>query len=317
MSEKSAVISIGTNSTRMLQVDWSAKRFGLFGEHATRIVKQRSTGTRIGEGLKEAGRLDETAMRRALEVVQEYMNELRGKTERLHAIATSALRRAENADEFIEQMRNVTGVKLNILDGKEEAAASFRGAVPSLDDVENQRVGVIDAGGGSTEYAIGEHEHADQSLSCEIGAVRLTEWFPALSGKDGMVENQVIDKAREKARELLDRITSLPSVAAVAIVGGSATTALSVVRGHHARFGDQILRRDKLRDAFNMLCELPCEKRKTVPGMNPQRADILPAGMLILDTALELLGKDQATVSYTDLLFGYLLLVREGSLYLT
>jgi len=301
----------------MLLVDWSAKRFGLFGEHATRIVKQRSMGTRIGEGLAESGRLDDAAMRRTLEVVQGYMNELRGKTERLHAIATSALRRAENADEFINQIRDITGVKLNILDGKEEAAASFRGAVPSLDDVENQRVGVIDAGGGSTEYAVGEHEHPDHSLSCEIGAVRLSDWFPALAGKDGMVDNQTIDKARAKARELLGRITSLPSVEAIAIVGGSASTALSVVRGHHARFGDQILRRDNLRDAFNMLCELPCEKRKTVPGMNPQRADILPAGMLILDTALELLGKDEATVSYTDLLFGYLLLEREGSLYLT
>jgi exopolyphosphatase/guanosine-5'-triphosphate,3'-diphosphate pyrophosphatase len=317
MSDTSAVISIGTNSTRMLLVDFSAKRFGLFGDHATRIIKQRSTGTRIGEGLRESGQLDEAAMRRTLEVVQSYMNELRGKTERLHVIATSAVRRAQNADDFSRQIDDITNCDLNILDGKDEAAASFRGAVTSLDDVEDQCVGVIDAGGGSTEYAVGEHEHAEKSLSCEIGAVRLTDWFPSLAGHEGMVDNETIDGARAKARELLERITSLPSVIAVAVVGGSATTALSVVRGHHARFGDQTLRRDKLRDAFNMLCEMPCEKRKTVPGMNPQRADILPAGMLILDTALELLGFEEATVSYTDLLFGYLLLEREGSLYLT
>ena len=315
MSDTSAVISIGTNSTRMLMVDFSAKRFGLFGDQATRIVKQRSVGTRIGEGLKESGRLDDEAMRRTLEVVENYSDELRGKTDRLSAIATSALRRADNADEFIKKIQDIIGCELSVLDGNEEAAASFRGAVTSLDDVENERAGVIDAGGGSTEYAVGEHEHSEQSLSCEVGAVRLTEWFPALAGKDGMVDNATIDKARAKARELLERITSLPTVTALAIVGGSATTTLSVIRGPHARFGDQILRRDKLRDAFNMLCELPCEKRKTVPGMNPQRADILPAGMLILDTCLDLLGFDQATVSYTDLLFGYLLLEREGSAY--
>lgn len=315
MSDRSAVISIGTNSTRMLLVDWHAKRFGVFGDHATRIIKQRSVGTRLGEGLKESGHLGEEAMARTLEVVQSYAEAIQGRTKRLSVIATSAMRRADNADDFIKRVRAITGTDLEILDGQDEARASFRGAATSLDDIEDVRVGVIDTGGGSTEYAVGEHEHADQSLSCEVGAVRLTEWFPRLAGRDGMVDNDTIENARSKARELLERITSLPKAEKIAVVGGSATTALSVIRGHHGRFGDMTLTREKLRDAFNMLCEMPCDKRRTVPGMNPQRADILPAGMLILDTCLDLLEHDRATVSYTDLLFGFLLLQREGAAY--
>ncbi|MBV9737064.1 MAG: exopolyphosphatase, partial [Candidatus Eremiobacteraeota bacterium] len=68
MSDRSAVISIGTNSTRLLAVDFAAKRFGVFGDPVTRILKARSVGTRIGEGLKESGHLSEEAMQRTLEV---------------------------------------------------------------------------------------------------------------------------------------------------------------------------------------------------------------------------------------------------------
>ena len=315
MKNTAAVISIGTNSTRMLLVDFAGKRFGFFGERSIRIVKARSTGTRVGEGLRATGYLGEEPMRRTLEVVQAYTDALRGHTERLSIISTSALRRASNASDFTHNIRKITGCNLHILDGKDEAAASFRGAVTSLDESENDRIGVIDAGGGSTEYAVGEREHADQTVSCEIGAVRLTELFPGLAGENGFVDNQTLDDARAKARELLEPVTSLSTATQIALVGGSATSALALSRGHRGPFGDEGLSREKLRALLNLLCELPLEKRRTVPGMNPQRADILPAGMLIIDTALELLGHDCATVSDTDLLFGYLLLEREGGAY--
>ncbi|MBV9149848.1 MAG: hypothetical protein JO024_08280 [Candidatus Eremiobacteraeota bacterium] len=311
MSDRSAVISIGTNSTRLLAVDFAAKRFGVFGDPVTRILKARSVGTRIGEGLKESGHLSEEAMQRTLEVAQDYYDAINSALPELYVIATSALRRADNAADFVDRIRQITDTDVEILDGAEEAKASFRGAITSFDDSEKLCAGVIDVGGGSTEYAVGEHEHAVKSVSCEVGAVRVTEWFPALSGREGFVDNAAIDAAREKTLALLDPISSFPKAEALAIVGGSATTALAVVRGHPVRFGDAELTREKLRAALNMLCELPLAKRRTVPGMNPQRADILPAGMLILDTAMELLGHDRATVSYNDLLLGYLLLQRE------
>lgn len=313
MSDRSAVISIGTNSTRLLIADFSAKRYGLFGDPVTRILKERSIGTRIGEGLKESGHLAGEPMRRTLAVVCHYRAALEGRVRNLHVIATSALRRADNASQFVDRVREITGTEVEILDGAEEAKASFRGAVTSLDDSQEVRAGVVDTGGGSTEYAVGLHEHADYTVSCEVGAVRLTEWYPALSGRAGFVDNETIDAARQRTTELLEPIRTLPKIAALAFVGGSATTALSVVRGHPVRFADTQLTREKLQTAFNMLCELPYEKRRTVPGMNPQRADILPAGILILGTALEMLGHDRATVSYTDLLFGYLLLRRDAA----
>ncbi|MBV9276767.1 MAG: hypothetical protein JOZ97_00875 [Candidatus Eremiobacteraeota bacterium] len=311
MSDRSAVISIGTNSTRLLAVNWLAKRFGVFGDAVTRIIKQRSIGTRIGEGLKESGHLSAEGMDRTLEVVREYCRALNHHPTELFVIATSALRRADNADDFVKRVRDITGTDVSILDGSEEAKASFRGAVTSFDDTEQLCAGVLDVGGGSSEYAVGEREHAAHSVSCEVGAVRLTEWFPSLAGEEGFVDNASIDAARNKATALLGPILTLPKSEVLAIVGGSATTALSVVRGHPVRFGDTELTRERLQNAFNMLCEVPLAKRRTVPGMNPQRADILPAGILILDTAIGLLGHDRATVSYSDLLLGYLLLQRE------
>jgi len=314
VNQTRAVISVGTNSTRLLVVDFGAKRFGIFGDSLTRVMKARSVGTRIGEGLDESRHLNEDAMRRTLDVVQEYGASIGPRTPRPDVIATSALRRADNAQIFAESIRDLTGSELRILDGDEEAGASFRGAVVCLDDVDDVRAGVLDVGGGSTEYATGMHEHADRTASCEVGAVRLTDWFPALSGRDGLVQNGVIEAARNRAGEILQPLKQFDSVQALALVGGSATTALAVSKGHRGSVGEMELTRDSLTGAFNLLCELPVEKRRTVPGMNPQRADILPAGMLIILTALEMLGHARATVSPTDLLFGYLLLQHEREL---
>ena len=312
MSDVWAVVSLGTNSTRVLVADFDAKRYGFFGDHAVRITLQRSVGTRLGESLGESGKLGDEPMRRTLDVVEQYVDEVRARhARRVFSIGTSALRRAQNGAEFVERVNALTSSELEILSGEDEARASFRGAVTSLDHGEEMRVGVVDTGGGSTEYAVGEHEHAKHIVSCEVGAVRLTEWFPGLSGRDGFVDNATIDGAAAKAREVLAPIVEFPRADALAFVGGSATTALSVVRGHRGPFGADALTRESLQAAFNLLCELPYEKRKNVPGMVPQRADILPAGILILKTVLSLLKHNEAKVSPTDLLFGYLLLQRE------
>jgi exopolyphosphatase/guanosine-5'-triphosphate,3'-diphosphate pyrophosphatase len=215
------------------------------------------------------------------------------------------MRRADNAQLFIDRIVSLTASNVTILSGQEEASCSFRGAVYGL-DARSERVGVLDVGGGSTEYATGRSGEIENTASCEIGAVRLTEWFANLGGDVGFVDNDTIDGARERARQLLAPLHEFPSVTTVIAVGGTATTSASVVRGHRLPV-DRPLRRDDLAAAFNTLCKLSIQKRRYVPGMVPQRADILPAGMMLLDTALEVLGHERCRVSSNDLLLGYLL----------
>ncbi|MGB6951163.1 MAG: hypothetical protein WBE15_04380, partial [Candidatus Cybelea sp.] len=170
MSKRYAVISVGTNSTRLLLADVEPEK--------PRIEVARSTGTRIGEGLGERGHLADEAMARTLDAIAQLQRAIRGHYVRLFAISTSALRRADNGEAFAQRVQEMLGVPLRILSGEEEAIASYRGGLTAFGALRGERAGVLDVGGGSTEYAAGTSTEPESVISCEIGAVRLTEAVP-------------------------------------------------------------------------------------------------------------------------------------------
>lgn len=305
MSKRYAVVSIGTNSTRMLLADVAFEN--------PRIELMRSTGTRIGEGLGEQGKLGEEPMQRTLDAIAQLARAVRGHYVRLFAVATSALRRAENADEFAARVAELLGVPLRVLSGEEEAAASYRGALTAFGTLRGERVGVLDTGGGSTEYAVGASNEPEKVISCEIGAVRLTEAVPALSGRDGSVDPAVVSQAREIAREALKPIAEYASVERLAFVGGSATTTVAILKGRRTPIASFPLKRADLQRTLERLIGMTLEDRKEIVGMKPQRADILPGGLIVLDTALETLGRDEAIATTADLPLGILLQERDAS----
>jgi exopolyphosphatase / guanosine-5'-triphosphate,3'-diphosphate pyrophosphatase len=305
LSKRNAVISIGTNSTRILLADMEPD--------VPRIELARSIGTRIGEGLGDTGSLGDEPMSRTLEAVALLSRAVRGHYLRLFAVGTSALRRAENADAFSQRVSDALGVPLRVLSGDEEAAASYRGALTAFGPLRDERVGVIDVGGGSTEYATGDALQPESVVSCEIGAVRLTEALPELAGNDGSVGDETVARARESARNALQPVTERGEVERVAFVGGSATTTAAIVRGRRAMNISHPLTRDDLQRMLDRLVHLRLEDRKKIAGMNPQRADILPAGIIVLDTALELLKQEQAVATTADLLLGILLQERDAA----
>jgi exopolyphosphatase / guanosine-5'-triphosphate,3'-diphosphate pyrophosphatase len=298
VSKRYAVISVGTNSTRLLLADLASQD--------RRADLARWVGTRIGEGLGSQGSLGEEPMRRTIDAISQLHRTVRGRYVRLFAIATSALRRADNAKQFEERVQAALGVPLRILAGDEEAAASYRGALTSLGALRGERVGVADVGGGSTEYAIGTGVAPERHVSCEIGAVRLTEGVPALSGRDGNVDGKALERAQAMAKKALAQLEGFDAVERLAFVGGSATTSAAIARKSRAISTARLTRAD-LRDVLSQLCAMPLEERKTVKGMNPQRADILPAGIIVLDAVLEIAGRDEAMATRADLLLGFLL----------
>ena len=305
MTKRYAIVSIGTNSTRALLADVAP-------EHP-RVELARSIGTRIGEALGERGRLGDEPMQRTLDAVAQLMRALRGHYVRLFAVATSALRRAENGEEFAERVQSLLGVPLRVLSGEEEAEASYRGALTAFDKLNGERVGVVDTGGGSTEYATGDSLKPESVISCEVGAVRLTEALPVLAGRDGRVGADVVEKARTIAREALEPIAKSAAVERVALVGGTATTVASIAKGRRAPIDSFTLTRAGFGRTLERLLALSLEERKKIPGMKAQRADILPAGIIVLDSALEMLGRDEAVATTADLLLGTLLQERDAA----
>ena len=207
-------------------------------------------------------------------------------------------------------MQQLLGVPLRVLSGDEEAEASFRGAVTALGVRAEQQVGVLDVGGGSSEYARGAGADPDRVMSCEVGAVRLTEAVPGLSGRDGPVDDATLERARGIARKALAPVSECAPVERVALVGGTATTVAAILReGKRIALTLPISRAD-LRGVLERLARLPLADRKKIAGMKQQRADILAGGIIVLDTALELLGHDTATATTADLLLGVLITER-------
>jgi exopolyphosphatase / guanosine-5'-triphosphate,3'-diphosphate pyrophosphatase len=305
LSKRYAIVSIGTNSTRVLLADMALEN--------PRVELARSTGTRIGEGLGERGRLGDEPMQRTLDAIAQFARAIRGHYVRLFAVSTSALRRAENGEAFAQRVSALLGVPLRVLSGEEEAAASYRGALTAFGTLHGERVGVIDTGGGSTEYAIGIDETPEHLLSCEIGAVRLTEAVPALAGRDGGVDEAAVARAREIARDALKPLAEHGAVERLAFVGGSATTVAAIMAGRRTPIAAYSLNRADLERTLERLLRLSVDERKRIVGMKPQRADILPAGIIVLDTALEILDRDQAIATSADLLLGTLLQERDAA----
>jgi exopolyphosphatase / guanosine-5'-triphosphate,3'-diphosphate pyrophosphatase len=305
LSRRYAVVSIGTNSTRGLLADVEPEN--------PRVELARSIGTRIGESLGERGNLGEEPMQRTLDAVAQLYRAVRGHYVRLFAVATSALRRAENGDEFAQRVQTLLGVPLRVLSGEEEAAASYRGALTVFGTLKGERVAVVDVGGGSTEYAVGDTLSPESVVSCEIGAVRLTEAFPALAGRDGAPKDSVVAQARKSAADALTPITEHGKVERLAFVGGSATTAAAIVRAKPTPITAHRLTRADLQRMLERLLAMPLEERKRVAGMKPQRADILPGGIIVLDSVLEMLGQDEAMATAADLLLGILLQERDAT----
>jgi exopolyphosphatase/guanosine-5'-triphosphate,3'-diphosphate pyrophosphatase len=295
------VLSVGTNSTRMLLADMVPL--------VPHVEAQRTIGTRIGEGLAEEGLLRDDAIARTLDAIGELKREIDGRYDVLLCISTSALRRASNSQEFARRIEELTGEPLQILSGELEARGSFIGAVASANDAAHTH-GVVDVGGGSTEYAIGAGDDPQLMSSYEIGAVRLTEQFPSLAGAHGRVDWRSRNGARAAVSAVLEPLRSLPPVEEILCVGGSATTAFAVLHAGEAN-GDESFTLQDLARIFDQLCGLELEARKRLPGMRPQRADILPAGVLVLDVVLAFTGHERGRVARGDLLLGTLLQERE------
>ena len=227
-------------------------------------------------------------------------------------IATSAMRRAADGAEFSAAVRALTGADAHVLSGAEEATYSFLGATRAAGG--NEPVGVLDVGGGSTELAVDVPGTAQQrgtvayTCSLEVGAVRLAERHPKLLGATALTPQEragVLAAARADAASILAPLAGAPPPAQLIVVGGTAFTAAAMIAAAPLRDGVTMgpAQRAALQDA---LLSRALDERKALPFIRPQRADILPAGIVIIEEVSRVLRVPDVTVSVDDLLAGYL-----------
>ena len=291
-------IAIGSNSTRLLCAE---KRNG----ELTHILRGREE-TRLFLGLDEENRirperLEETA--RAVERLQKQA--LSWGAESVTLFATSAARDAQNSAELARRIQALCGLSMRIISGQEEADLAFR-AVSA-----GQRRLVMDIGGGSTEWTLGENNRVEWSVSMQLGASRLLKIQPIGSPEEA---EQVLSLARDVMKPYARALRDLPPAPAMVGLGGSCTTAAAIRMGREAHGqeveGETVTLADA-RGQLSLLSRLPLEERRRVPGLPPERAGHMPHGLCILIAALEALGMDRLTVSGRTNLDGYLLSLPE------
>lgn len=278
------------------------------GDGVLRPDYHETRGTRLGEGVDTTRSLKPEAIERTLAAVRDYAVLARGVDE-VFGIGTSALRDAANSSDFTGPFETAVGVALHLLSGDEEAASSFDGALSGLRASRiavPEAVSVIDVGGGSTEVATrATGSDGPRVASLQLGAVRLTE--ACLAG-DPPASTEV-ERARRVVRVELEGLAAdVRPRSSVVAVGGTATTAARMLQALDDRGtgGAATLAVADLSALLKAVLALPTSERKRMRGLPEQRADIFPAGLLIIDEIARMADADDLHVTDSDLLLGYI-----------
>ncbi|MGN6866763.1 MAG: Ppx/GppA phosphatase family protein [Solirubrobacteraceae bacterium] len=297
----SAVVDIGTNSTRLLLAE---VRDGRIGE----ILERRTEITRLGAGVDADGRLSDEAMQRVYSVLDEYGKLIeRHGADKAVAVLTSAVRDAANGQEFAQAVRDRWGLEPHVLSGDEEARLTFLGATSERDPSDRTPTLVIDIGGGSTEFVIGTGGEMEFHVSNQAGVVRQTERHLK---SDPPTSEQCDALARDARAILSDGVPEKwrRAVGHAIAVAGTATSMASIAQGLVPYDPDKVegyaLSDSDCREIRDRLASLTLEQRREVRGLHPDRAPTIVAGTIILLETLALFGLHEFEVSEHDILRG-------------
>jgi exopolyphosphatase/guanosine-5'-triphosphate,3'-diphosphate pyrophosphatase len=293
-----AVVDIGTNSTRLLVAE--------VADGSLAELERRSAVTRLGRGVDTSGKLSAEAIEDVCDTVGEYIDAYRSlDADRVVAIATSAVRDAENSDAFMAELRERFALDARILNGDEEARLTYLGACADRPSIDNTLV--IDIGGGSTELVIGSHDEVAIHASLQAGTVRHTERHLL----DDPPTTEQLEALCTDVRSLLDAELSGEAIAhaskGIAVAGTPTSLAAidqeldpydpELVHGHR-------LSLESIQRMYSMLAARPLEERLHVTGLHPGRAPTIVAGVVILIQVMRAFGLTEVEVSEHDILYG-------------
>lgn len=296
--KKYAVLDLGSNSIRLLLCQYENGK--IEGEKFLIM-------TRLGKNVDSTGRLSDESMKATIEALQEFKSKSEAYgAEEIFAMATSAVRDASNGSDFVKQIKDETGINVEILSGESEARVGVKGVVAGLDEVD--RTLIIDIGGGSTELIVYD-EGIQFSRSLNLGAVRMTGKHVS---SDPLVEGDLIKLKVDVESSLNDTLKVLSdyTIDKAIGIGGTATTfgAIQLEMGQYDRrkIHNYNLTYQQLDDIIKKLEALSVDERKQIRGLDPRRADIIHTGGLILENILSGLNLSNYTISDFDNLEGYL-----------
>ena len=293
-----AAIDCGTNSIRLLIADISGGKF--------KEVLRDMEIVRLGQGVDENKSFHPDAINRTLAAVEKFKNQLAGKgVEKIRFCATSATRDAANRDLFIDGVRQILGVEVEVIPGEEEARLSFNGATKELLQTDAPFL-VVDIGGGSTEFVYGNKE-VEFAKSVDIGCVRMSErHLKSQPVEMSQVAQAIIDI--DKAIAQAAAVVPISTAKTLVAVAGTATTiaAAALELETYDRYAIHLSRIPaekvhKVSAAFQAMTKSEISK---LGFMHPGRVDVITAGSLVLSRVMAATGATEFVASESDILDG-------------
>lgn len=306
-SVRRAVIDVGTNSIKLLVADVQG------GTVAP--VWEDSEQTRLGAGFFATNRLRPEAVEQSAQAVAGFATKARElNAVSTRVIATSAARDAVNPQELTSAIERTAGLKVEIISGEQEAEWAFKG-VSTDAELARRPLLLMDVGGGSTEFILGEKKHKKFARSVQLGAVRLMEHLPH---SDPPKPDELV-KTREFVRDFLnakvrkDLHTHLETMRGgtektlLVGVGGTATI-LARMTGQlasydRARIEGMHIQQSQIHGEVKRLWSLPLAERKNVVGLPKTRADIILTGVVIYEVVMEVFGFSELCISTRGIRF--------------
>jgi exopolyphosphatase / guanosine-5'-triphosphate,3'-diphosphate pyrophosphatase len=291
-----AVIDVGTNSARLLVAD--------VADGVVSPVERRSTVTRLGRGVDLSGRLSAEAIEDACAAIGEYVATVEELgAESVAAIATSAVRDAENGSAFVAELRERFALSARVLDGAEEARLTYLGA--TSDRAPAEPTLVVDIGGGSTELIVGTGAEISFHTSLQVGVVRHSERHIATDPPTAVE----LESLAADVRGLIE-VAVGPGVTATAGIAVAGTpTSLAAIEMElepydPARVHGYVLALPSIQRMLSQLASTPLAQRVEIPGLHADRAPTVVAGVVILVETMRAFGLEQIEASEHDILYG-------------
>jgi exopolyphosphatase / guanosine-5'-triphosphate,3'-diphosphate pyrophosphatase len=299
---RTAVVDIGTNSTRLLVADVDRETGTIEDLH------RESQVTRLGDKVDAGGKLSEEAIGRVMATLADYRTTMdRFDCEANLAVLTSAVRDASNGAEFTERVRSEFGLDARVLSGDEEAQLTFLGAMSDRDGSSTEPTVVIDIGGGSTEFIVGTDHEAFFHVSVQAGVLRMSERH---IHSDPPSPSELQDLAADTRAIFLAGLPAeqRSAVTRAIAVAGTATSAAAIDQELDPYDPERVHGYPLLLATVELLiarlADLSEARRREVVGLHPDRAPTIVAGMILLEEAMKAFGLDQVEVSEHDILRG-------------
>lgn len=297
---KIGTIDIGTNSMRLLIADYNDNKI----ENRKKYINT----TRIGQGVDQDGYITNEALERNLKALKEFSDKCNEeKCEKVYCMGTSALRDSKNGQDFINEAKKLTNIDVKIICGKEESNLGFIGVLEGTEGDKKEDILVIDIGGGSTEFVVGNEDGIKFCKSENVGALRMTEKFITTDPISDEEFNSMTSFIEDTISSTINKLETMNISKLVGI--GGAITSLSAINQQLEVYSmekvhNSVVTKKDLEKILQNLKIMTLNDKKTLKGLQPKRADIITAGVKILHIVMEKLEIEKIMISEYDNLEG-------------